>query len=136
MVGHAFRDMSSYTACSRGLSLQAGGGQLDLDAFCPSLCALTVPAQPPRQARSHPILVLGSPTFLTLSTDTVGMLCVGQAALSPQSHIQPYLCLPCQGRGGKRGGSPSSQHSYCLAIIIHHLEIQVLVVFPPLHLPS
>jgi len=59
-----------------------------------------------------------------------------QEAPSPQSHLQPYLSLPCQSGGGERGGSPSSQHSYRLAIIIHHLEIQVLIVLPPLHLPA
>lgn len=56
--------------------------------------------------------------------------------LSLQIHDQPYLCLPCQSRGGERGGSPSSQHGYGLTIVIHHLEIQILVVLPPLHLPS
>lgn len=39
-------DVSSYVTYSRGLSLHAGGGQLDLHASCLSLCTLTDPAKP------------------------------------------------------------------------------------------
>lgn len=84
---------------------------------------------------SHPILVLGSYTSLNLTVTPWGCPEM-QKAPPPQPQLQPYLCLPCQSGGGERRGSPSSQHGYCLTVIIHHLEIQVLVVFPPLHLPA
>ena len=47
-----------------------------------------------------------------------------------------YLCLPGKGGGVECPDASCPQHSDGLSVVIHHLEVQILVVLPPLHLPA